>query len=712
MFRRWVLAVVAVMLTFAVAALGISFIRNDHPPSHRVQPGNLIVIGMPGLTWSDVQPDTTPNLWALAHRSAVGNQLVRVISGHSCSGAAWVTLGSGTRTALGYSPPPAPTSGTNAYCPDPPIGEANASEGTYHFNQWPVWSKSALTRNIPSRMGLVASTLEKHGQCVTAVGEAAALGAANLQGTVSHYVTEVSEPSLRACPVTMVSANGRDDALLGKVLRDAPADTTILVTGLTDDERPESPRAIMVAGPTVSSGLLRSRSTRQPGLIQTTDISAFIMERTPHPPVLGEGRAITVEDHSNASSLKAVSNQQRLLRTQHDLIQPFFLGVGFITAFALIIGGSLWLLSRRSTDLLGPHTQRRWWTVCAALFGSLPVATFLVNLYSWYTHPRPLLWLGGTSALWCAVIAAIAIFGPWRRWSPGPAVAIAAFTLFVLAMDAVQGSPLQLVSVLGLQPVYGGRFSGMGNVGYSILMTSALFVAAMLGGRYRALKRPRLAALTVAAICVPSLLINGIPQWGNEGGGSAAFVPAFLYLLMRARGMRVTLTRLALAGVGSIVLVGAIAVADYLRGPRKRTHLGDFFAGLIQDGQVNPVKRILYTNWQMLTSSPWFWSIPVLLVAFTLLVSFPQRFGRFIEPLFVRIPMLRHGLIAIILMWIFGFLANDSGTSIPGIGAMVAVPLIILVACGLRAPYASEAPRDPLAAQHNRAVEARAVAAS
>lgn len=704
MFKRWVIAAFSVLLAFAFATLGISLQKNDRPPSHRVQPGSLIVIAMPGLTWSDISSDTTPVLADLAHNSAVGNQLVRSISAHSCSSAAWATLGAGTRTPLGYSPPAAPSSGTNAYCPEVPTGIANNTDHTYFFPQWKTWSRDAARRNIPSKMGLVASTLEKGGQCITAVGPDAAVGAANRQGKVSHYYPAVSEAALNACAVTLVSTTGRSDVALGRVLRDAPKDATFLITGLTDDERPESPRAVMVSGPTVSSGLLRSRSTRQPGLVQTTDLSAFILERTPHPPTLGEGRALSVEGHSPDSSLRAVYNQQRLLRTQHDLIQPFFLRIGIATVIALLIGIVLTLLGRHTSVLYSRQTPRRWWAFVAGVFGAIPASTFLANLYAWYLHPNPLWWLLGATLAFAIPISIIAVSGPWKRWSPGPAVFLAAFTLLTLCLDVVQGSPLQLVSVFGLQPVYGGRFYGMGNVGYSMLMTSGLFVAAMLGGRYRALKRPRIAALTVVAICGPALLINGVPQWGNEGGGSAAFIPAFIYLVMRARGMRITLTRIAVVLAATATVVLTAAGADYLRGPANRTHLGDLFAGLL-DGHIGPIKRILYTNWNMLTSSWMYMIVPIVLVVSVLMVSFPQRFGRFLEPLFVRVPMLRHGLIAIIMMWVLGFLANDSGTSIPGVGAMIAVPLVILTGCGLAAPHASEAPTDPLEVKAAKAAQ-------
>lgn len=719
MFRRWLVSALAAALAFAVAALGISLIKGDRPPTHRVQPGNLIVIAMPGLTWSDINDDTMPNVAAMAQHGAVGNQLVRAISAHSCSAAAWVTLGAGTRTPMGYGPPMASASGTNSFCPDPVQGRYDAATHTYSYPQWATWSKDALTRNIPSQMGLVASTLEANGQCVAAVGERATLGAANRQGIVNHYSPTLAGADLGACPVTFVSLETRNDTQLRYVVDHAPIDTTFLVTGLTDDDRPESPRAVILDGPNVGGGMLRSRSTRQPGIVTTTDLSAFILERLPNPPVLGEGRPLSIERTSTPAALRSVANMQTLLRTEHNLIGPFFTRVVVVGAAAMLVGLILFARARAGVRALERRGRSRvsawgtaghvtpadvarrqavnrwWWSVSAALLASVPVATFLANLFPWYLHEHALVWFSLAVIAVIVPAAVVAFVGPWRSWTPGPAVFVAAFSAVTLAMDVVQGSPLQLVSMMGLQPVYGGRFFGMGNVGYAFFMTSALFVAAMLAGRYRAMKRPRLALLTVLTIGVPAILVNGVPQWGNEGGGSAAFVPALVYLAMRARGWRITFTRLLVAGVAGVAFVLGLAWLDYLRGETARTHLGDVFAGLIGDGGVNPVKRILYTNWMMLSGNWHYWPVPIGLIVAVVVAAFPNGPGRFLQPLFVRVPMLRHGLIAIIIMLGFGFVANDSGTSIPPAGAFVIVPLLVMTAARLTASSTYEAPRVP-----------------
>ena len=168
-------------------------------------------------------------------------------------------------------------------------------------------------------------------------------------------------------------------------------------------------------------------------------------------------------------------------------------------------------------------------------------------------------------------------------------------------------------------------------------------------------------------------------------------------MVRRARGWRIPFTRLVAAAFAGVVFVLGVAWLDYLRAESERTHLGDVFAGLIGDGQINPVKRILYTNWNMLNQHWFHWLVPLGLLVAVVVTAFPTGPGRFLQPLFVRVPMLRHGLIAIIIMLGFGFIANDSGTSIPPAGALVVIPLLVLTAARLTSSATYEAPRVPAA---------------
>ena len=74
----------------------------------------VLVIGVPGLTWDDVDPAATPELWELAGESAIGAISVRAARSTTCLLDGWATLGAGNRARVpgpdeGLPPVPLPT---------------------------------------------------------------------------------------------------------------------------------------------------------------------------------------------------------------------------------------------------------------------------------------------------------------------------------------------------------------------------------------------------------------------------------------------------------------------------------------------------------------------------------------------------------------------------------------------------------------------------
>src|SRR5664279_2958050 len=80
-----------------------------------------------------------------------------------------------------------------------------------------------------------------------------------------------------------------------------------------------------------------------------------------------------------------------------------------------------------------------------------------------------------------APISALALLTPWHRRTFGPLVVVTVTTMAVLALDVVNGSRLQLSSLIGLQPVSGGRFYRMGPVTFAVLATATLVLCIALG---------------------------------------------------------------------------------------------------------------------------------------------------------------------------------------------------------------------------------------
>ncbi|MEP7330610.1 MAG: hypothetical protein ABI692_00840 [Terracoccus sp.] len=695
MFRRWLLITALTVIACIGAAVSWSVLQSRPALVPLKQPGPLVVVSVPALTYADT-PDTRGSaLWKLARRGAVGALATRNLSGHSCSLQAWLTVSAGARTSVGTVVEQTPAGQTPAACPDDPTPVV--VESTAVFPEWALWRRITLKRAQPADIGRLGSLLPQHGQCISAAGPLAGLGAADHDGVVTHYVSDPRRVDLAACPVTFISLAGPDDAYLRWITARLPPSATIVVAGLADDTGPETLHAVVIAGPGVQHGLLSSGSTGQRGVVTTADLSAFVLSRLgAKAPVLPEGRSPLVQPSSSPTAAVVRSAEiTRALNVEHDLV-PLFLTV----FFALVLAGwalgavAWWRVRAHDPTSRGRRAVRGWLALVSAVAAAMPVSTFLVGVLPWWRGDQPRLNLATAVVGLSVVLGVLALVGPWRRFAGGCAAFLCLFTTAVIGLDVAHGSGLQFLSMLGLQPVYGSRYSGMGNVAFALFATASLALAAIVASPLTRGRGgvSRLSALTVVLIGMVVVLLDGYPRWGADGGGPGALIPAFAYLALSALGLRLTAIRAIVVVLGTAVVVTALAVLDYLRGPENRTHLGDFVGGLNDGRVIASLNRIWQANWTFLTSSSLtaLALVPLLLLLVMALLPrsrWPQR----IQSVVVAIPLLAPGLRAVALVWLLGFLLNDSGTAVPPGGMMLLAPLLVLVA----ARVSPAAPPDP-----------------
>jgi hypothetical protein len=89
----------------------------------------VLVVGVPGLVWSDVDRATTPNLWSMAEQGSIGALSVRAARGTTCLLDGWATLGAGNRARFpgpdeGLPPVPLPTVPLPDAGPGQPVPDA------------------------------------------------------------------------------------------------------------------------------------------------------------------------------------------------------------------------------------------------------------------------------------------------------------------------------------------------------------------------------------------------------------------------------------------------------------------------------------------------------------------------------------------------------------------------------------------------------------
>jgi hypothetical protein len=710
----------------------------------RVSGGPVVLLGTGGLRWDDV--GDLPALSALL-ADASGQLAVRSVRATTCPADGWLAISSGRRAA------------DDAGSPCRPLRLPVASPGgAATVPNWGEYVAAADDESFDARPGLLGDTLAAAGRSAVAVGPGAAIALAGSSGTVARAfagpvdddrgtvdpnrladdvqaalalrpdVLAVDLGAIRdpaqagaAGPGPGAYAAARDkqvqrlDTRLGLVLGQLPANSTVVVASLADDGDESQLRLVAARGPApvandglqdFEDALLVSSSTRQDGVVQTTDI----------PPTLLLAKGAPVPDGFVGSPLRPVRGGDVVDRLQrlsdldeaatkvHPIVPWFFNGI--VVAQVLLYGLAALVLrldGRNGDVAITPRRRRTLVSVrrVAVAFATVPAATYLANLLPWWRSDLAGLTVTGAVLLFALPMAVLALAGPWRDRVLGPAGVVGGLTALVLAVDVATGSHLMLSSLMGVQPVVAGRWYGFSNPGFALFATGCLLLALALADLLVGRGERRRAVVAIGVVGLVATVVDGAPGLGSDFGGPPAIIPAFSVLALLVAGVAVTWRRAVLILVATVAALALLSVADWLRPADSRTHLGAFVQTLL-DGDAWPVvERKLAQNLEILFGS-WLSALLPVAAAFVVFVLWrPGRLGvRPLEVAYERSPVLRHGMVAFGVLLVAGFALNDSGTVVPAVAATVAIPL--LIAASMRAVEIADAERLEAAVERAR----------
>lgn len=657
------------MRRLGLLLVGLLVVLAAAPAQAQEGPGSVLVVGVPGLRWSDVGPQT-PALDELAREGAVGALSVKAVPAVSCPADGWLTLGAGSRAVAagvrrepcGADVPPLRSFGQQV--------EANERE------------------REGTELGALATAL---GGCVTTAGAGAQLAAATAPG-----LGVAGEPScsvhIAALPAVTGEGTGRAsaalaaDRALGSLLLATRASDVLLV-GLSAGPG-EDTAALHVAiarGEAFPPGALRSASTRRAPYVQLIDVAPTVLELVD----------VAVPDSMSGEPWRSVGQAPTPAELADLDVKAQAQKAVTVPFFVTLLAGELLLI------LLALRLGRVDVAELIALGGVAAMgASYVANLVPWWRSPAPLLTLLAAVVVVATAVVAVAtapIFAgsggrsrvPSRddedqrdSWLLWPVGIVCAFTAGVLLLDLVTGAQLQMSSVAGYSPLVAGRFAGIGNVAFGVLAASVLLATAALTRR----------ASAVAAVALGTVAIDGAPPWGSDVGGVLALVPAFVLLAMLLTGRRVSVLRLVAAAVAGALVVTAFALADWARAAEDRTHLGRFVQDVADGSAGTVLRRKAEAILDLLFANPVTALLPL---AVALVVYLVLRPPRPLAAAFDAAPAWRSGLLATGLAMAIGFVVNDSGAAVVALAIVVAAPATIAVV--LRARRAPEEPASLLA---------------
>ncbi|MDX6247316.1 MAG: hypothetical protein QOF10_676, partial [Kribbellaceae bacterium] len=183
----------------------------------------VVVIGVPGLRWSDVK--ASPELTALVNQSNVGSITVKTAGPHTCPVDGWLTISAGTR-AWGS-------------VPDQPCGELpGLVDGK--VQGWQTYVNRQAEHHTGAPLGRLAETNSK----ICGFGQGAAIALAHTDGTVANWQPTFDPSKLAACPDAIVDGGvmplreGRDEArkrVADLVAQARAADGWVLLVGIAQE---------------------------------------------------------------------------------------------------------------------------------------------------------------------------------------------------------------------------------------------------------------------------------------------------------------------------------------------------------------------------------------------------------------------------------------------------------------------------------------------
>ena len=395
----------------------------------------VILVGVAGLRWEDVDESVTPNLWRLADSSALASMSIRTTTRWTCPVAGWLTISAGERAVDG------PTPELPARCNRPPRPKVSG-DGAEVPGYAGLRARNAAGR-YSADIGLLGDAVTSAGGCITAVGRGAALAAADSSGRVPSYLPSnapLDAGTFEQCDLTIVDAGSlapptltrpedagpvlrrllAADKRIGDVIAAAPTTATVIVVGVADRSTTPHLALATATGPgpdgcTYDERWLTARSTRRTALVQLTDLL---------PTALG---LLGLDQPSSAigSQIRPDGARPPLADAIDELVDadtkaqvasrftPHFFTL-LVVSQLLLYGAAAVALRRRWGGTARRARVMQAMRRTALVFAAVPVSTYLANLVPWWSAGHPLAALALSLLVALLAVTAIALLGPWR----------------------------------------------------------------------------------------------------------------------------------------------------------------------------------------------------------------------------------------------------------------------------------------------------------
>lgn len=579
---------VALLAVFAVVQL----LPEDGEEALPATVESVVLLGVSGLTWTDIDAETTPNLAALAQDGSLAELNTNSGRNFTCALDGWLTLSAG-------APAVSDPYGQGSSCDPVSAEQISVEDGTATVGDM----TDLVTLNRDLDQGTQLGTLAAGTTCATAIGPGAAYATANSVGRVGDYRSalpagEQLTETLAECPLTVVDGGvlpveeqPRADALaeldvaVGALQAARGEDSALIVSGLAQVEEPNRLLATVANFGGEGGHNLLDLPAERPGYLRLTDLTATILTLldSPLPETPAGTAAGATADSLSYEDRQAVfdDTDSRLMAASVAAPATQWLQVLLFLALTFVAWPLLHLL--RSAGQPGVKPPPLWLmrlNIVSALVCALFVAAaILADFFGWWSaaHPRA---VGPLTALGIAVVCAFVAIGlPGRHGPAALMVAVSAFGLVVTVLAMLLHTEDPLGTLLGDYTVADSASNALGPVATGMFIASLWLLAAAVAWRLpRRFQSPAMAGIG----CVGVLVVSA-GFLGDSVPAAVAIIVGTCLAAALATGGWVTFPRFAWSGLAGVAVLFGLSWIDFQRPVAERGELGSFLGDIMGD---------------------------------------------------------------------------------------------------------------------------------
>jgi hypothetical protein len=692
------------------------------PAVNRNPVARVLVLSLPYVRWEDLRLSELPHLRALLDESALAGLGLRGVNDSPTLADGYLTISTGARAEARPTPACAPAPSLAASCPGA-AGIAAHNDGLLFDARVGLLGdtlararvRTALVaRDAPARPGGTAALALADGSGVVHAGDTTgALSRLDSRAPLGERADAgayraVFERVWRDRAVVLVEASdlvrveatrstGRQaqveddrsaalrafDGVVGELLSHVdPARDAVLVVAPSQPAGPLTLTVASLRAPELRPGLLRSAFTRRSGIVALVDVAPTILDLlgVPRPDQM-EGRAFEY-GRGGGDLLEEridwiVATNRRSRFRDAAITQANGVFVGSQLAFAGIATMMLAVTRRRGRVTLVLEL------VALTLCFFLP-ATYLAVPLPFAHWGLPAYW---TFVFGTSIAAALVTYVSTDRRGVAALLIALGSIVGLIVVDVCTGARLQFNGAFGYSPTIGGRYAGLGNLGFAQLAAGA----ALLGGLAAHRIGGRRGAWAAAGVFTVAVVADGAPFFGADVGGVLSMVPAYGIATALLLGWRFRWSLVAWWGVAAVALLGVFAAIDLARPPESRTHLGRLLGAGGSDISI-VLQRKLDANLSWLAANPF---VPLLPLTFVAVAYFVYRAPGALGVVREHVPQMTAALAGLGIVAFLGTALNDSGIAITGVMFGVLVPVLVVLAVRVGLPLApSGAPAE------------------